>query len=193
MTETEPFDPLWRQLDAASWTCAQCGEAHGGVFDLGWGKPDVFPGGEDLRRNAELDLGGNFLSEDFCVLGGEHFFVRGVLELPILRSGGNRFGFGVWSSLSRKNFEIYVASFDSGDQGGLGPWFGWFSNALKGYPETLSLKCQVHPQADRKRPLFELEPTEHPLALEQRYGISLDRLLDIYAINGHDFRNGRSA
>ena len=91
-------------------------------------------------------------------------------------------------TLSRKNFEIYTETFDGGRQDGLGPWFGWFSNRLEGYPETLNLKAQVRPQGGHVRPLVELEPTDHPLAIEQRHGISFDRLLEIYALNGHDMR-----
>ena len=67
-------------------------------------------------------------------------------------------------------------------------WFGWFSNRLNGYPDTLNLKCQVRPRDGRQRPHIELESTEHPLALEQRNGITFDRLLEIYAANGHDLR-----
>jgi len=44
------------------------------------------------------------------------------------------------------------------------------------------------PQAARQRPFIELEPTDHPLAVEQRSGITFDRLLELYAINGHDMR-----
>lgn len=60
---------------------------------------------------------------------------------------------------------------------------------LKGYPDTLNLKCQVHPQAGRQRPYLVLEPTEHPLAVEQQNGLTFDRLLEIYALNGHDLRD----
>jgi hypothetical protein len=35
------------------------------------------------------------------------------------------------------------------------------------------------------RPFVELEPTDHPLALEQRHGISVDRVAEIYAIMAH--------
>jgi hypothetical protein len=126
--------------------------------------------------------------EDFCVLDGQHFFVRAVLELPITGGGEQRFGVGVWSTLSRESFIRYIETFDSGEQDGLGPWFGWFSNRLKGYPDTLNLKCRVHPVSGRQRPRVELEATPHPLALEQKSGISFDRLLELYAINGHDIR-----
>jgi hypothetical protein len=33
--------------------------------------------------------------------------------------------------------------------------------------------------------LIELEPTDHPLALEQRNGISPDRVAELYAIMMH--------
>jgi hypothetical protein len=34
---------------------------------------------------------------------------------------------------------------------------------------------------DSVRPYIELEPTDHPLAVEQRNGISVDRVAEIYA------------
>ena len=53
----------------------------------------------------------------------------------------------------------------------LPPMFGWFSNSLPGYPETLSLKCRVHAQPDGLRPLIELEETDHPLSVQHRQGV----------------------
>jgi hypothetical protein len=182
-------DPRWRRLWERPWRCPACQDEHLGIFDLACGKPDHWSGSEEKAPNSALDLTGDFLSEDFCVLAGEHFFVRAVLELPIAGGGGERFGFGVWSTLSRENFERYVETFDSGEQDGMGPWFGWFSNRLKGYPETLNLKCQVHPVGERQRPRIELEATEHPLAVEQQHHITFDRLLELYALHGHDIRS----
>ena len=113
----------------------------------------------------------DILTEDFsCVLDGEDFFVRCVLSCQIVGVPEKRFGFGIWSSLSKDNFDLYVRTFNKGKQDSLGPWFGWFSNRLLGYPETLSLKCHVHPRDGRVRPWIELEPTEHPLAIEPDQG-----------------------
>jgi hypothetical protein len=181
-------DRRWRRLWDKPWSCSVCRETHQGLFDLACGKPAQYPGAEDKAPNSALDLTGDFLSEDFCVLQGEHFFVRAVLELPIQGSGGQQFGFGVWSTLSRVNFIRYAETFDSGEQDRLGPWFGWFSNRLEGYPGTVNLKCQVHPVSGRQRPRVLLEPTSHPLAVEQQHGITFDRVLELYAINGHDIR-----
>jgi hypothetical protein len=181
-------DPRWRRMLERAWRCSSCQGEHRGLLDLACDNPESWRGSGEKSPNSALDLSGNFLSEDFCVLEGQYFFVRAVLELPIIGGGGEEFGFGVWSTLSRKNFERYIETFDSGQREGLGPWLGWFSNRLKGYPDTLNLKCRLHLQSGRQRPKVELELTEHPLAVEQRSGITFDRLLEIYAINDHDIR-----
>jgi hypothetical protein len=181
----ELVDPRWNQLRSRTWECASCGEAHSGLFDLGCAKPDFWQGPEDYLPNSTVRDSAHCLTEDFCVLDGEHYFIRCILKLPLVGAPGEHFGFGVWSTLSKKNFEKYQETFDSGEQEELGPWFGWFSNRLKGYPDTLNLKCQVHPQAGRQRPWIELEASGHPLAQESLDGITYERLLEIYAAYGH--------
>lgn len=46
-------------------------------------------------------------------------------------------------------------------------------------PSTINLKTNVHTRPIGERPLVELEPTEHPLAVEQRTGITRDRVREI--------------
>jgi hypothetical protein len=188
MQVTLDRDPRWQKLHDRKWTCPCCGERHAGLFDIACDKPDFWNGAEEKSPNSEVLTSSTVLTEDLCVLNGEHFFVRCVLRLPIIGTADEHFAYGVWATLSKKNFDIYVDHFDAGIGGDLGPWFGWFSNRLPGYPDTLNLKCQVHPQANRQRPHIELERTDHPLAIEQRQGVTLDRLLEIYALSGHDLR-----
>jgi hypothetical protein len=191
-TDEQP-DHRWRDLDAA-WRCTSCGEEHRGIFDLGSDKPVQWRGSAQEPNSAVVGAT-NILTPDFCILDGEHFFVRCVLYIPLIGAGGRSFAYGVWSTLSRKNFDLYVDSFDQGGRRGLGPWFGWFSNALHGYPDTVNLKCQIHPRSGRQRPWIELEPTDHPLAVEQRNGIGFERFAEILRLNGHTLsdahRNGR--
>jgi hypothetical protein len=185
-------DPRWLRLHDRKWRCSCCGQTHGGLFDLVLAKPDAWPGADKPRPNWEVATSSNILTEDFCILEGEHFFVRCLLRLPLVDKPDSSLTFCIWSTLSRANFDLYLDTFDGGEQGGLGPWFGWFSNRLIGYPDTFNLKCHVQPRADRQRPLIELEPTEHPLAIEQRAGITFDRVLEIYALSGHDLRTALS-
>jgi hypothetical protein len=44
----------------------------------------------------------------------------------------------------------------------------------------VNLKTMVHLRDNGLRPLVELEPTDHPLAVEQRTGITLECVAEIY-------------
>lgn len=180
-------DLRWHRLNKREWTCPSCGEPHQGLFDLAARHPAQWPHGEEYEPNAALRMDGDFLSEDFCVLRGEHFFVRSLLLLPII-GADKPFGFGVWGTLSRANFELYVETFDGGAQGHLGPWFSWFSNDLRSYPDTVNLKAQMHLRNGRQRPYLQIMSDDHPLARDQREGITFDRVLDLYALYDHDIR-----
>lgn len=180
--------PLER-LQRAIGTCRSCGRQHEGMFDLVAAAPDHWEGSTTHHPNAALMLDGDFLSEDFCVLGGEHFFIRCVFEIPV-EGLPDKFGFGCWSTLSRKNFEKYLASFDDGRPVDLGPWTGWFGNALKPYPSSINEPCWVYPQLGRQRPTIALDSLNHPLSQAQEQGITVDQLLAIYRANGHDLDAG---
>ena len=176
--------PALRPLSGKAWFCATCGGEHQGMPDLAAHSPDLWTGSEEYEPNGALRLDGNFLSEDFCVLDGEHFFVRSVLFIPV-RGMDQDFGFGCWSTLSRANFEKYVAAFDTGHSDDEGSWWGWFSNRLKGFEDTLNQGCWVHPRAGRQRPTITLDDETHELAIAQRDGIPPERVLALYAANGH--------
>ena len=154
------------------------------MFDLACNAPDYWEGDKRRQPNSALRLDGDFLSEDFCILGGEHFFVRCVLEIPV-HGLADKFGYGVWSTLSRANFEIYSAGFDAGATTNSGPWWGWFSNRLAGWSDTLNIGCWVHPQPDRQRPVISLDASDHELAIAQSEGVDAERILQIYAAAGH--------
>ena len=172
-------------LAGSDWRCATCKQLHKGMFDLAAATPDFWEGSEEYQPNGALRLGGDFLSEDFCVAGGEHFFVRCVFEIPV-RGLRHRFGFGVWSTLSRKNFELYVDHFDDGAYSLKEAWSGWFGNHLKGVPaDTLNQACWVTPRRDRQRPVVEFMDDTHPLARAQIEGVEPEFVLALYAANGH--------
>jgi hypothetical protein len=67
--------------------------------------------------------------------------------------------------------------FDELQRGDVGePW-----TELPCYPSTISLKTRVHLRNNGVRPFVELEPTDHPLAVEQRTGITAARVAEIYS------------
>ena len=166
------------------WTCSSCGETHQGLFDLAAFAPDPWPGEEIYQPNSALDLAGDFLSEDFCVLAGEHFMVRCVLEIPV-DGFAEKFGFGCWSTLSRTNFDKYIDAFDHGKFEDWGPWNGWLMNRFAGYIGDEPELVDVIPQPNRQRPTLVIRDMDHPLAIAQAEGISAERMLEIYEHYGH--------
>ena len=154
-----------------SYQCAVCGETHEGLPDIGADKPDPWWGVPEEERERRVEL-----TTDTCVIDDEHFFIRGVIHIPV-HGREEDFGFGVWVSQKRENFYAYLGNFDSAE---IGPFFGWLCTNLACYEQsTLSLKTMAHFQGGEQRPSIELEPTGHPLAVEQREGISLDRAWEI--------------
>ncbi|GAA4213007.1 DUF2199 domain-containing protein [Actinocatenispora rupis] len=127
------------------------------------------------------------LTEELCIVGGEHFFIRARLVLPVLDAEpGTEFDWGVWVSLSTENFQRAVRMWEEPGRVDEPPYFGWLSTALPGYePGTLNLATHVHTEPVGARPLVELEPTDHPLAVEQRTGVTLARVQEIAEIVGH--------
>jgi hypothetical protein len=128
------------------------------------------------------------LSSDQCVIDDEHYFVRGCLDIPI-HGGAEVFRWGVWVSLSKQSFHRMSEFWDAPGRESEPPFFGWLCTSLPGYPDTTTLKTHVHLRPLGERPFIELETTDHPLAVEQRSGISLARAREI----GESLLHGPSA
>lgn len=153
-------------------------------MDLAAFAPGPWPHPEEREPNSALRLEGDFLSEDFCILEGRYFMIRVVLEIPV-RGLTDKFGFGCWSTLSRENFDKYVAGFDVGDFADWGPWSGWLCNKLVDYVGDEPEPALVYPQPDRQRPKLMVADENHPLAIAQNEGISPERMLEILEAYGH--------
>jgi hypothetical protein len=125
------------------------------------------------------------LSSNQCVIDGQYFFIRGHLDIPIVNAR-DVFVWGVWVSLSQESFNRVHELWNDPARVGQPPYFGWFSTSLPGYPDTLNLKTHVHMRPVGQRPLIELELTDHPLAIEQRDGITLARIREIAETIQHD-------
>ena len=104
------------------------------------------------------------------------FLLEVVFEIPVL-DGERPFIWDVWVSLSETNFEKTIEYWETeGRENELEPMFGWLSTSISCYPETINLKTMVHTRSVGASPYIELEPTEHPLAVEQREGITMERI-----------------
>ena len=124
------------------------------------------------------------LTSDQCVIDGRYFFLRGCVELPGV-DGAGPFVWGAWVSVSEPSFAHITERWTTPGREHDPPCFGWFNTELPGYPTTLSLKTMVHQRPVGERPWIDLEPTDHPLAVEQRSGITLARIREIAEVVLH--------
>jgi hypothetical protein len=159
--------------------CASCGQIHEGMPSFGTDAPLNYYAVPEAERAQRCQLG-----SDDCVIDEEHYFVRGCIELPV-HGQSEPFTWGVWVSLSEQSFRAWASSFHEASRSHIGPFFGWLNAWLKPYPEPMNLKTRVHLRDNGTRPYIELEPTEHPLAVEQREGITVERVAEIYATVVH--------
>jgi len=170
-------------LEDLRWKCHSCEEWHTGpCLDFSYGAPVYWGADEDeANQPGPLDadqLPRTYLDEDLCIIDGEHFFVRGLIQLLIIGTA-ETFGWGVWGSLSRENFVKLLLQFDDPKRIELPPMFSWLSNQIDEYEDTLNLKMYLHIREPGERPTFELEPTDHPLSQEYQHGITPERVKEI--------------
>ncbi len=152
-----------------SWRCDICGTEHDEIplcfgLDAPW--RSLVPESEFEQRVA--------LTRDQCVVDEQHFFIRGHIEIPVLEYP-KPLVFSVWSSLSEHSFLHMSARWEAWDRASDPPYFGWLCSAIPIYPSTIQLKLSVQSRPPGSTPLFILEATEHPLALDQHNGITIHR------------------
>ncbi|MFI8943146.1 DUF2199 domain-containing protein [Streptomyces syringium] len=154
-------------------TCSCCGAQHP-AFPLNYSATAPYVWDESFSGRSDC-----LLSSDQCVIQAQHYFVKGLIEIPVIGSD-DVFSWAVWVSLSRESFARAVDRSDTPGREAEEPYFGWLSTDLCLYsPTTINLKTRVHARPVGQRPLIELEPTDHPLAVEQRTGITVDRVHEI--------------
>jgi len=162
------------------YVCASCGQRHEAL-------PFAFHAPAPVYWTPELaDDPDSELNEELCIIRREHFFIHGRIRIPV-HDADEDFDWGVWVSLSEDSFTRTVRLWETEGREAEPPMFGWLSTELPLYPvSTLNLKAQVHTGPVGERPLIDLEATDHPLAVEQREGITVARVIEIAGRLLHD-------
>jgi hypothetical protein len=164
---------------STGFVCASCGVAHQEVpLAFAVPTPAQYEAVSRWLRWYRCRFVGDPRNPDLCIIGERHFYLRGELEVPVT-DGHRPFVWGVWVSLSHASFERTLEIWQTPGRESEPPQFGWLSVQLPLYPPTLNLKTMVHTRPVGIRPYVELEPTDHPLAVEQRSGITMARATEL--------------
>jgi hypothetical protein len=150
--------------------CRGCGQWHEDV-PLAFHAPAPAVWAAEMAGQPGCELG-----SDQCVISDEHFFLRGLVRIPVV-DREQHFEWGVWVSLSRESFRRTSELWETEGREHVEPMFGWLCTELPTYERTtLDLRTRVHTQPVGSRPLVEIEESEHPVSVEQRHGITWETL-----------------
>ncbi len=163
-----------RRMLRYTWTCSCCDRQHEELpLAFSASAPLHYYAIPETEREARV-----LLSEDMCTIDDRAFYVRGCLDIPVI-GHDEPFSWGVWVSVSEESMALIFETWEAPDRARHAPRFGWLSATLKTYPEIVNLKTMLHLRPPPIRPFIELEPTDHPLAVDQRQGITIERVVEI--------------
>jgi hypothetical protein len=154
--------------------CTVCGKQHD---DLPFSYSVKAPQAIAAIPQGELEQRVVF-SVDQCVVDGRDFYLRGRIPVPV-EGRDEPFIWGVWAEVSPKNFIRANELWTSEGRENEPAFSGWLNTGLFLYGDTTNLEVKVHTMPVGRRPHFEIVDEEHPLAIEQRRGITLDRVQQI--------------
>ncbi len=115
---------------------------------------------------------------DTCVIDGRCFYVRGRILVPIIGLPEPLI-WGLWVEVSQDSFKRFGELWDVALREHEPPMPGQLANDIPVYPRTIGLPCRLVLKNARRRPSIEIEAGDHPLAIEQYRGITLDRIEEI--------------
>lgn len=118
------------------------------------------------------------ITPDQCVIDGKDFYLRGRIVIPIL-DYDEPFIWGVWAEISPKNFIGTIELWQAQGREAEPQFPGWIDTEIPLFGDTINLLVDVQTQRVGRRPHFTVADREHPLAVEQRHGISLLRVQQI--------------
>jgi hypothetical protein len=158
--------------------CRSCGERHDEL-------PMAFHADEPrdwaMIPEAERDTRG-LLGSDQCELD-EQRFMRGLIRVPV-ENVEDPLEWGVWFELSRQSYDRFASQWTTEGREREPLHDGALATQLPLYPDTIGVPVKIRTRPVGERPLVEVQGA-HPLALEQKHGISKARLEELWAFLLH--------
>ena len=93
---------------------------------------------------------------------------------------------GVWVEVSPKNFLRTNDLWTTEGRENEPPFPGWLNTELPLFANTINLEVSVQTQRVGRRPQFTVVDESHPLAIEQRNGITVERVEEIAELMVHE-------
>jgi hypothetical protein len=166
--------------------CATCGDEYDLLaMEPSYAWPDAY---FDVPKEDREYLT-NFSKDDGRIRNADdterRHFLRVLLSVPILGECQD-VAWGVWVEVSGADWERAYDLWDDPKQSEQPPFPGRLANSLRGYEGTIGLSGRVRLTSPKTAPLFELDANlDHPLADEQRQGVSRERVVEWVSAHHH--------
>jgi hypothetical protein len=169
--------------------CSVCGERHVLSMSYSMKVPQAVKHipAEELERRVVL-------TPDQCVIDGRDFYLRGRILVPAIGLE-EPFVWGVWVEVSPKNFLRTNDLWTMEGRENQPAFPGWLNTELPLFGNTINLEVSVQTLRVGRRPQFTGVDESLPLAIEQRNGITVERVEEIAELMVHevgDAVSGRS-
>jgi hypothetical protein len=161
------------------WICKCCGKQYDSLsFAYALDLPDPWLAIPEHERRLRSTL-----TTDRCIIDQTQFLIRARVEIPV-HDRAETFIWGIWASVSREDYGRIAALWNTEIREHEPPIPGTLCSDISIYPRTTGLACTLHLRNAGRRPSIKLAPADHPLAVEQRGGITLERVQEIAAAMG---------
>jgi hypothetical protein len=118
------------------------------------------------------------ITPDQCVIDNSSFYLRGRILIPVPEVNAS-FIWGVWAEIGPKAFVRANELWQTEGREQEPPFPGWLNNDLFLFGDTINLELNVHTQPVGQRPQFRISDPNHPLARQQREGLTIEEIQDI--------------
>jgi hypothetical protein len=159
------------------WICKCCGKQYDSLsFAYALDLPDPWVALPEHERQLRSTL-----TTDRCIIDRTQFCIRGRVEIPVI-DFDQTFIWGIWASVSREHYDRIATLWNTEIREHEPPIPATLCSDISLYPSTTGLACTLHLRNAGRRPSIKLAPAKHPLATEQRKGITLERVQEIAAV-----------
>lgn len=150
--------------------CSICGEEHPrSAMELIFKRPDPIVALSAEEREERCKE-----SDDICVIKREHYFIRGLLPLPV--EGRERpYRIGVWVEVDEESYRRILELWMDENQASVPPFKGKLSNNIPSLNETLGISVNLQLTGPTTRPDILVKDNTHQLYREQNKGMSSHR------------------
>jgi hypothetical protein len=165
---------------AAGYHCPVCGEHHAPLpLSFSAKAPAAVSAIALAERDSRVQI-----TADQCVIDQRRYFLRGRILVP-LHEVPEPFIWGVWAEIGAADFYRAHQQWTVAGRETEPAFPGELATEIPFYAGTLRLRLEVQTQPVGQRPQITLADALHPLAAEQREGMSLDRVKGIAAAVRH--------